>query len=51
VVDLLVVFFLPAGMKLGKHAMFISIIVVLALLGMILMVVGIVKRGKTGAEE
>ncbi len=51
VVDLLVVFFLPSGMRLGRQTMFISIIVVLFLVGLILMVSGYVKRGKAGTEE
>jgi hypothetical protein len=49
VADLLVVFFLPSGMKMGRETMFISIIVTLAVLGLILMIVGYLKRGK--AEE
>ncbi len=51
VVDLLVVFFLPSGIRLGRHTMFVSIIVVLFLLGLILMVSGYVKRGRAGTEE
>jgi hypothetical protein len=49
VADLLVVFFLPSGMKMGRETMFISIIATLAGLGLILMIVGYLKRGK--AEE
>ena len=49
VADLLVVFFLPSGMKLGRATMFTSIIVTLAVLGLILMIGGYLKRGK--AEE
>jgi hypothetical protein len=49
VADLLVVFFLPSGMKMGRETMFISIIATLAVLGLILMIVGYLKRGK--AEE
>lgn len=49
VADLLVVFFLPSGMKLGRETMFISIIATLAVLGLILMISGYLKRGK--AEE
>lgn len=51
VVDLLVVFFLPSAMRLGRHETFISIIVALALLGLILMVSGYVKRSRAGEEE
>ena len=51
VVDLLVVFFLPSAMRLGRHEMFISIIVALFLLGLILMISGYVKRGRAGTEE
>jgi purine-cytosine permease-like protein len=46
VADLLVVFFLPAGMKLGRQTMFLSIIVALALLGIVLMIGGYFMRGK-----
>ncbi|MBZ5706905.1 MAG: hypothetical protein LAN63_16260 [Acidobacteriia bacterium] len=49
VADLLVVFFLPSGMKLGRETMFIAIIATLAVLGLILMISGYLKRGK--AEE
>ncbi|MBZ5599870.1 MAG: hypothetical protein LAN83_16280 [Acidobacteriia bacterium] len=49
VADLLVVFFLPSGMKLGRETMFISIIATLAVLGLILIISGYLKRGK--AEE
>ena len=45
VADLLVVFFLPAGMKMGRETMFLSVIVALALLGALLMVVGYMMRG------
>jgi hypothetical protein len=49
VADLLVVFFLPSGMKLGRETVFISIIATLAVLGLILIISGYLKRGK--AEE
>ncbi len=51
VADLLVVFFLPSGMKLGREATFLSIIAVLGVLGLILMVAGYLKRRKAGAED
>ena len=50
VVDLLVVFFLPAGIRLGSRATFISIILALAVLGLILMLAGYRKRGKSSEE-
>jgi high-affinity Fe2+/Pb2+ permease len=50
VADLLVVFFLPSAMKLGRQVLFISIIAVLAALGLILMVCGYAMRRKTGEE-
>jgi len=50
VADLLVVFFLPAGIKLGRYATFIGIIVALAVLGLVLMLVGYWTRGGSGAE-
>ena len=46
VVDLLVLFFLPGGMKLGRQTMFLVIIIALALLGALLMIGGYFLRGK-----
>ena len=46
VADLLVVFFLPSGMKLGRENTFFTIIAVLAVLGLVLMISGYLKRGK-----
>ena len=46
VADLLVVFFLPAGMKLGRQTMFLTIIIALALLGLLMMISGYFMRGK-----
>jgi hypothetical protein len=51
VVDLLVVFFLPSGIRLGRHTTFISIIVALFLLGLALMIGGYLKRRRAGPEE
>lgn len=48
--DLLVIFFLPAGMKLGRYAGFITIVVGLAVLGLILMVTGFRRRGKADTD-
>jgi high-affinity Fe2+/Pb2+ permease len=50
VADLLVVFFLPSGMKLGRQTMFISVIATLAVLGLVLVVTGYLKRGKRGDD-
>ncbi|HYL14326.1 MAG TPA: hypothetical protein VEV41_14890 [Terriglobales bacterium] len=50
VADLLVVFFLPSAFKVGRHELFISIIAVLAVLGLILMVVGFSVRRNTTEE-
>jgi uncharacterized membrane protein len=50
VADLLVVFYLPAAMKLGRHGMFIAIIAVLAVMGLILMMTGYGLRRKTEAS-
>jgi len=50
VADLLVVFFLPSGMNLGRQAMFISVIATLAVLGLVLVVTGYWKRGKRGDD-
>lgn len=46
VVDLLVLFFLPSGMKLGRETMFLALILALALLGLLLMIGGYFLRGK-----
>ena len=51
VVDALVVFFLPSAVRLGRHGVFIAIVIVLALLGLILMVSGYVKRSRAGEGE
>ncbi len=50
VADLLVVFFLPAAIKLGRYSGFLSVIVGLAVLGLILMIWGYVTRGKSSEE-
>lgn len=50
VVDLLVMFFLPAAMKLGRYTTFIGLIAALAVLGLILVVAGYKTRGKSSAE-
>ena len=47
VAALLVVFFLPAGIRLGHQLGFFSIIAVLAVLGLVLMVSGYMARGKS----
>jgi hypothetical protein len=46
VVDLLVLFFLPAAMKLGRQGSFTSILTVLFALGFCLIVFGYTARGK-----
>jgi len=51
VVGLLVLFFLPAAVKLGRHLPFLSVIGVSAVLGTILMISGFVKRSHAGAAE
>ena len=51
VAGLLVVFFLPAGIRLGKQAEFYEIITAVGALGLALMAVGYVKRRKTGGPE
>jgi FtsH-binding integral membrane protein len=51
VVSLLVVFFLPSGMKMGRETTFFGIIAVLFGLGLVLMIAGYLKRQKAGTEE
>lgn len=46
VADLLVVFFLPSGYKVGRQSTFLAIIIVLALLGLIFLLTGYRKRGR-----
>jgi Na+-driven multidrug efflux pump len=50
VVDLLVVFFLPSGIKLGRQGTFLSIIAAMAVVGLSLLIVGYKARGKSGME-
>ncbi len=50
VADLLVVFFLPGAIRSGQHAMFVSIITVLAVAGLALMITGYGLRGKNEAS-
>ena len=45
VAGLLVVFFLPAGMKPGRELMFFSVIAGLGMLGLLLMILGYLMRG------
>jgi hypothetical protein len=47
----LVAFFLPAGIKVGRQAAFTAVIAVLAVLGLVLMVAGWMKRRAAGPEE
>ncbi len=48
--DLLVAFFFPGAIKVGQHALFLSIITVLAVAGLILMIMGFGLRGKSEAS-
>jgi NO-binding membrane sensor protein with MHYT domain len=48
--DSLVVFFLPSGIKYGRYATFLSIIVAMGVLGLVLLIVGYKMRGKSGGE-
>jgi hypothetical protein len=50
VVDFLVVFFLPAGIKLGRQGTFLDIILALGVLGLALLIIGYRARGKSRAE-
>ena len=45
VAGLLVLFFLPAGMKMGRETMFYAVIAGLAALGAVLMLLGWMMRG------
>lgn len=48
--DLLVLFFLPSGIKYGHSATFIDIIVAMGVVGLILLIIGYTVRGKSSAE-
>jgi len=50
VMDLLVVFFLPSGIKFGRYAAFLGIIIAMGVLGLILLIIGYKVRGKSSAE-
>jgi len=50
VVDFLVVFFLPSGIKLGRYATFLSIIIAMGVLGLVLLIVGYRTLGKSIEE-
>lgn len=51
VADLLVVFYLPAALKLGGEASFYAIIAVLGIAGLLLMLRGYWQRVRSGAGE
>ena len=46
VADALVVFFLPSAVRIGRQGMFLSTILLLAIVGLTLMASGYVMRGK-----
>ena len=46
VADALVAFFFPAAVKIGRQGTFLSVILVLAIAGMVLMAKGCMFRGK-----
>jgi hypothetical protein len=50
VVDFLVVFFLPSGIKLGRYATFLGIIIAMGVLGLVLLIIGYRARGKSIEE-
>jgi Na+-driven multidrug efflux pump len=50
VVDFLVVFFLPSGIKLGRYGTFLGIIITMGVLGLVLLIIGYKARGKSDAE-
>jgi hypothetical protein len=51
VADLLVIFYLPSAIKLGRHGMFLGIIATVAVLGVVSMAAGYQKRRQAGAED
>ncbi|HEY7097350.1 MAG TPA: hypothetical protein VH437_11540 [Terriglobales bacterium] len=51
VADLLVIFFLPAGIRLGRQATFFGIIGTVGILGLLLLLAGYSRRFYGGPEE
>jgi hypothetical protein len=51
VADLLVIFYLPSAIKLGRHGMFLGIIATVAALGIVSMASGYHKRHQAGSED
>jgi hypothetical protein len=49
--DLLVVFFLPAGFRLGSQGTFFSIMGIVGVLGLLLLIAGYSRRYYGGPEE
>jgi hypothetical protein len=50
VVDLLVVFFLPSAIKLGRQMTFLDIIIGMGALGLALLIIGYKVRGDSSAD-
>jgi NO-binding membrane sensor protein with MHYT domain len=50
VMDFLVAFFLPSGIKFGHYAAFLSIIIAMGVLGLVLLIIGYKVRGKSTTE-
>jgi len=50
VVDFLVIFFLPSGIKLGRYGTFLGIIIAMGILGLVLLIIGYRARGKSSEE-
>jgi hypothetical protein len=50
VADLLVLFFLPSGYRVGRESTFLAIMMVLGVLGLLLILGGYRKRGKAAEE-
>ena len=48
VVDLLVIFFAPVSFKVGRGSVFMALIVVLAVIGLGLVIIGRMQRNRAG---
>ena len=48
--DLLVVFFLPSGIRFGHYATFLGIIIAMGVVGLVLLIIGYKVRGTSSAE-
>ena len=51
VADALVLFFLPSGVRAGREAIYLLLMVILAVAGLVLIIVGFSRRSKAGGPD